>query len=301
LKFDHVVRFFEQVFAHYDTFQNRYLVSLTGGEPTIWPDFLRLCEFLTARGCLLGMTTNGTRHPEFFTKAQKMFNYVAMSYHPEFTKDDVFLQNVRLLGGHTHLGVRVMMHKEKKYWDRSLAIVDSIRQIPEEPPIWIEYVPILDDFGTITPHPTQYEPWQQEFFAKNPDFYLHNPKKHFNLPDRTLSDAEVIYRDGFREELKPNDILQAQLAKFKGWSCRIGVDQLFINERGEVWRAGCLEGGKVAHIFDENIRFPQAPVTCTKGYCHCTTDINTAKVAPPPSRWNQLMYRGGRQLAKFRG
>lgn len=282
LKYDHVVRFFEQVFAHYGEFQTRFLVSLTGGEPTIWPDFLRLCEFLTERGCLIGMTTNGTRHPDFFEKSKRMFNYVAMSYHPEFTKDAVFLQNVKLLSGNTHLGVRVMMHKEKQFWDRSLNMVEQIKAIPDSPPIWVEYVPILDDFGTINPVPGKYAPWQQEFFAKNSDFYLWDrnrgdPSTIYNLPDRTLSDSDAIYQDGSVEELKPNDILQAELARFKGWSCKIGLDQLFINERGEVWRAGCQEGGKISHIFDEKIIFPKKPIVCTKNYCHCTTDITTAK------------------------
>src|SRR5690606_33123464 len=66
LIYDDVVRFLEKVFAHYDSFKRKYLVSFTGGEPTIWPDFFKLCEYLNSRGVHVGLTTNATRRPEFF-------------------------------------------------------------------------------------------------------------------------------------------------------------------------------------------------------------------------------------------
>lgn len=86
----------------------------------------------------------------------------------------------------------------------------------------------------------------------------------------------VHYEDGTSEESNVNDLLANETNKFKGWLCWAGVQNLTIDNNGDVWRAICKVGGKLGDIHNGFI-VPTDPIVCTKENCTCAADIQLSK------------------------
>jgi hypothetical protein len=86
----------------------------------------------------------------------------------------------------------------------------------------------------------------------------------------------VHYEDGTSEESNVNELLAEEKNKFKGWICWAGIQNLTIDNEGNVWRAICKVGGKLGNIY-EGFEIPIDPVICTKSSCTCAADIQLSK------------------------
>ncbi|MFI5360478.1 MAG: radical SAM protein [Elusimicrobiota bacterium] len=278
LKFEHAERFLAQLFSAHR--RNLFHVSFTGGEPTLWPDFLRLCRFLKERRCEIGMTTNGSKPLRFWDEAGDYFNWICLSYHPEFVKDDHFLGVVRLLSTRVKLAVRLMLHPEPKYWTKSLEFAGKLKAASVPGSVYVEHVPILADFVGRS-RPVEYGPRQREALSACLPFVVggseSSPRKTA-LPE--LWEYEVVYEDESRGMCRPNELVLQDLVNFNGWTCFAGVDMFFADHRGDLYRGGCQIGGKFGNIADETVLFPTSPVVCTKDFCPCGTDILVKKFRP---------------------
>jgi|GEM_PF-1701649 len=277
-----VQSFWRQIKAHYK--RDHIHVSFTGGEPTLWPEFGDLCRMLKDEGCDLGMTSNGSHSMKVWQATLNCYNWLCLSYHPEHTKDDHFLKVIEMMAPQTRVAVRLMMHKEEKFWQRSIAFGEKIKTLSDGPPVWVEYVPLQDDFagksGQARPKP--YEPWQNDFFGSRPDFSYGGKSEEIGLHlmgIRDVWDYQVTYSDGRQEFCRPNKLVASNMVNFQNWSCNAGLDLLFVNAEGEIFRGGCRVGGKIGHIFDEKIAFPGAPVVCPRTFCNCGSDIQVKKQA----------------------
>lgn len=81
-------------------------------------------------------------------------------------------------------------------------------------------------------------------------------------------------------EANVNDLLATESNKFKGWLCWAGVQNISIDNEGNVWRAICKVGGKLGTIY-EGFSVPKEPIVCTKDSCTCAADIQLSKALPP--------------------
>jgi hypothetical protein len=86
----------------------------------------------------------------------------------------------------------------------------------------------------------------------------------------TLIDDTVQYH--------ANDVIKLHLNQFKDWKCNIGIESLMINWDGEVFRATCRVGGSLGNIYQGTFTIPDAPVSCTRNFCTCATDIPITKI-----------------------
>jgi hypothetical protein len=86
----------------------------------------------------------------------------------------------------------------------------------------------------------------------------------------------VHYADGTSEESNVNDLLANETNKFKGWMCWAGLQNLTIDNDGNVWRAICKVGGKLGDIHT-GFSVPTEPIICTKENCTCAADIQLSK------------------------
>lgn len=271
--------FLRQVRNHYK--RDRIHVSFTGGEPTLWSEFAALCRTLKDDGCDLGMTSNGGHGMKVWEETRDYYNWLCLSYHPEFTKDEHFLNVIQMMAPYTRLAVRLMMHKEEKFWRRSIAFGEKVKTLSDETPIYVEYVPLLDDFSDHTrQRPAKYEAWQNDFFCSRPDFSYGGTSETIRRRlegVRDVWDYQVQYADGRKDVCRPNELVSNNSVNFHNWECDVGLNLLFINSKGEVYRGNCGVGGMIGHIFDSEIVFPREPVICPKSFCPCGTDIQVPK------------------------
>lgn len=86
-------------------------------------------------------------------------------------------------------------------------------------------------------------------------------------------DEEGKWRDFSTDEL-----VGQRLNAYKGWTCGLGVDSLFINMDGDVFGASCKVGGKYGNVFGE-FTIPDKWLTCTKAWCSCGADLFIPKAS----------------------
>jgi hypothetical protein len=65
--------------------------------------------------------------------------------------------------------------------------------------------------------------------------------------------------------------------RFQGWQCDAGLDGMFINSNGDMFRGTCLQGGKIGNIQDDTFTLPQNSIICDKRICECVTDVYYSK------------------------
>lgn len=90
----------------------------------------------------------------------------------------------------------------------------------------------------------------------------------------------LVHReDGSIEEDNVNNITAREEHRFEGWECWAGLQQITINNDGDVFRAICKQGGKLGNIYD-GFDMPTETVICAKKECHCAADIQLSKASP---------------------
>lgn len=104
-------------------------LGLLGGEPTLYPRFASLMDYIFEK-CSYNETrqvnnriylvTNGSRTTDWFKKLPQRDNFsVLFSYHPEFGKHEVLLENIKnTLDRGIKAKVNIMLHPSSKLWGR---------------------------------------------------------------------------------------------------------------------------------------------------------------------------------------
>lgn len=278
LEFDHAISFLEKFLAHYR--ERRIVVSFSGGEPTLWPQFAELVEWLHLRGISMGLTSNGSRGLSYFKRIAPLLSWVNLSYHPEFSHDQRFLETVIGASSMCKVGVRLMMPSQSHLWDRSISFGEKLKSaLGYESLVTIEYAPICEGFGSDHARPLKYETGQEKLF-EDPISAVGPDRKLMEGAPIESVDGGVVGPPRRMFELDANALLAQGRTNFIGWKCEIGLEQIFIDSEGNVLRAGCRVGGTIGHISNRKIRFPTRPVLCSKVYCHCGTDIIATKFSP---------------------
>ena len=71
---------------------------------------------------------------------------------------------------------------------------------------------------------------------------------------------------------------------WRGWLCSTGLNSIYIDFDGNIWRGTCRVGGFVGNVhvatgLDQGIELKNGKwITCTKTLCSCAADMNTPKV-----------------------
>ncbi len=278
LEFDHAISFLERFLEHYK--DRRIVVSFSGGEPTLWPHFAELVDWLHVRGISMGLTSNGSRGLSYFKRIAPLLSWLNLSYHPEFSQDQRFMETVIGSSFFCDVRVRLMMPVERRLWDRSISFGEKLKSALGYGSLTtIEYAPISEEFSGLHARPTEYASDQTGLFDK-PVFAVGPDRKFKESASIENVDGGVVGPPKRIFNLDPNALLAQGQTNFIGWTCEIGLEQIFIDSEGNILRAGCRVGGIIGHITNKKIKFPTRAVLCSKAYCYCGTDIIATKLSP---------------------
>lgn len=279
LEKDHVLKFVDAVYKYYikQLRLKRIQISFSGGEPTLWPAFKDICRYIIDKGMTIGVTSNGSLTTDYWKDFAHLFDWICLSYHPEYADDQKFYGLVNYTHDRSDIAIpaiRLMMLSEKKYWDKCIAFADTIKSTMSN---WaIEFVKIQNDFGeSITP--VYYNNDQINFLRSNGYEEQHN-NPDLIRPTAYSWDISIIYNTGQKEKLRTNDILNRGLATFINWRCNIGLELLYVDYHGNITRSGCLQDSVIGKINqDVPFIFPSEPVICKRQWCNCGTGIMVTK------------------------
>ncbi len=270
-----ILSFTEKVLSHYrDELGQEICFLYTGGEVTIFDDFMDLIKIQKESGNSIGISTNGSRPVRYWEQAREYLDHISISYHSDHTNVDHFIRVINCIKNHSLTHVNIMMKPEA--CDECINI--AYRVLEETDEVTIDLQIVLENFQK----PYEYTDEQTENILKaGADINSKLKLKRERKPYRGL--MRLQYSNGTNELIKPGVILTNNMNAWKGWECNVGVEQLVIDMHGNVKRSWCGHTGVVGNVRDEKIDFPKASYTCPVERCTGgITDIMTTKVRPKP-------------------
>ena len=228
---------------------------ISGGEPTYWKHFLDLAELAHTFGNSFTFLSNGSRDADYFAAIGKMSTGILLSYHPEYTSPDHFIEIAK--ASKVPVAVNMMMVPEK--FDQLVEISEYIYN-NSDIAIWPKMV--LDKIN-MTNRVSDYTVEQQEFIKKWPYFR--------QLDDKKMHRGVLLLDD---TPITANELVLRGLNKHNGWKCWAGVDMINIDYVGGVFSADCGQGplGTI-----QDFTLPRGPLICGKERCSCLSDIYLRK------------------------
>jgi MoaA/NifB/PqqE/SkfB family radical SAM enzyme len=275
--------------------------SFTGGEPFLDPGFIDLLTAVRNTNNVeqINVTTNGSLPLSAYQKTQTLLDGLTVSLHLERnnTEIDITMDKIISLSaaGGMYISANIMFLSGQL--TRYKSIIDKLKQHRVSFVLrkinWTEFhndyqpffnpndrnkskqlVPIVDQ-GALK------EQWKfRQNDRQHQDDYYTQEELDFLLSINTQPawiNAGVWRDDGSYQEVNTDLLLSAKETSFKNWSCYAGVDQLYIEFNGNIYRGLCLNDGPIGHIDSDSVDVNSDPTICLQNYCGCNLDIATRK------------------------
>lgn len=243
-------------------------VELTGGEVTLYKNFIEICKFCTNLGTKVGLISNGSRTLRWWEENKKYFDHVCLSFHPDFSNVEHFVDVVKLLSNDVRTHVNIMMSPEK--FNYCYAVANKIKNLGN---ISMALQPLIHDFGDTV---FDYTPQQKIIFDKQHELIT----KHIEFTksfDYYRGAMKMIYSNGDSQISSAHRFISLKNNDWSGWKCYAGVEQIIVDMDGNIFRGWCGVGDKIGNIIDEDLTIPVKPIVCNKTMCHCNFDIMSTK------------------------
>ena len=182
---------YKKLIQSYLTFDRKWNIGFTGGEPTNNPNFLAMCQYIHAQNdsdVLVDVTTNGAFSEKYCAKLIEAVDSITVSYHCEAkqkVKDNVVARIYQLKKSGIKYKVNLMIHAKQEYFDECMTLVDMFTKDD------IRFVPrIIGESYKDSQYNHRYTPEQHAWFRN----YWANKNKKIDKPDAN-KDAEYEYKD----------------------------------------------------------------------------------------------------------
>jgi MoaA/NifB/PqqE/SkfB family radical SAM enzyme len=276
--------------------------AFTGGEPFIDPGFLKLVQTLAKSPATeqINAVTNGSLPLSHYCKFLDVLAGITFSVHLE-RSDSEIQKTIDIMANLTDQGKIFVSCNLMFLPGKQTKIEQIISQLQQHN---IKFVlrkisPIYED-GSLSPFESKSDfkksmkliPISQQSIRK---------EKWRTLRDRELStlaqcyysEQELDYLDKVNtqpvwhnmgiwhgedqyDEINTDLLLALGKNQFRNWICYAGVDSLYIDFDGKLYRGLCQGGGSIGHIQNWS-GFQAEPVVCDRNWCTCNFDIPVRK------------------------
>lgn len=253
-RYKKTAKFIDDYYSIYSMFHKkdwRIVISFTGGEPAVNPDFFKLLPYMKEQYPYmeLNLTTNGTWNERKGKELLKYLDSITVSYHCEGTQKQKELIRNNLLWtqknikNKNRLKVNVMMHMD--YWDECVDLIENFLK-----PNNINFIPrIIGDDGRFRTEWFKDVDGQMRrtshLYTKDQQEYL---KKHWSDKNKNVGGKEVkkTSSDGLARKMgrmccggrcmtvgsgdEKSDTMFIEQSNFKGWNCMVNWFFLHIEE-----------------------------------------------------------------------
>jgi hypothetical protein len=162
-------------------------------------------------------------------------------------------------------------------WEESLA---AFERFSRHPNLRVEPVRLLPELANRVVASCDYTTEQDKWLIVTPP---HDATTNQHRDNRLWREAELgsefYWNDGsWDPQGDSNYLLNTNRTDFRGWSCNIGLESLFIFWDGDVKKGNCHQGGVLFNIRDhEQHELPDRGELCFQPICTCGTDILVTK------------------------
>lgn len=227
-------------FAIWDDIYNKYgscHIHISGGEPFIYPDFIKLITGLSKKHTLEFSTNLSQDMTPFIDNISPQRARLGGSFHPEFADFDDFLNKILLL-------------KDKGYetWVNYVAYVPHLKNMAK-------YKKIVEENGIRF----SVQPFNGKFEGRDyPQNYTEEEKRIMSFGETDQVNKETI---DWRTDGKKSSI--------RGSLCRMGQMYARIYPDTEVYRC-CGNGAlRLGNLLDGTFKLLEYPLPCECDNCPC--------------------------------
>ena len=291
--------FIDQLDMYAQSQKKKFKMSITGGEPFVNPDFLNILAYAKQKPSLtqLSVVSNGSIPLQVYLKATKYLTNITVSLHLEQPQSvteqtlNTIIELNRVEGLFLNVNLMALPGRleqvktiAKQFKEHSVNFVTRLIEPPFE-----------DKDNRVKKGDKQAIKSLGETFMS--DKIQGKSKNRQNLQSRILdyyTEPELEYISNQKVswenirlhtetdilELNTDELKANGLNTWQGWQCYIGIDSLYIQHNGEVYRGNCLLGDKLGDIGSE-INWPTQPFVCTATSCGCNADMIVRKTKDP--------------------
>lgn len=234
-------------------------LSIAGGEPSMSPFLPELVKMFHDRRHTVSLTTNGYKSPDYWREISECITDISFSYHPEFATEQYF-DNLNAASKITKCGAKVMMLAS--HWDKCIEVLERLKQ---------------SNLYNIAP--TRILKWGQnnssaDYNQEQLQWFTDNPPRN-RLVSKIPLFADFYYDNGTVEKFgDTTHAINQGLTNFKGYSCDVGLNSLFIGFSGFIKRGNCMAEGWIGDINQpDKIEWPTNPIICPYTLCSCSSDV----------------------------
>jgi MoaA/NifB/PqqE/SkfB family radical SAM enzyme len=275
--------------------------GFTGGEPFMDPSFIMMLEKINSYQTVksISVSTNGSLPLSTYVSAAKYVSNLTITIHPERSHAETArtistIKEINKIPG-MMLSVTVMLFaggvKTAKSIIEDLAL-SGVRTIlrkirpPQTTHPFVYFSPnkkdrelvdlteqvnirvaskVVHDQRTTTEENSYYTADELEFLES------------YYSKEASWNNMGVWY-DGGYAEINSDELLASNKHTFNQWICFAGVDSLYIDFDGSVYRGNCYVDGAIGHIKD-TVAFVKHPTKCKLNWCTCNADMTVRKAS----------------------
>ena len=291
------LNFIDQLEKHAIHQCKKLKVSITGGEPFVHPQFFEILDYLKKVKSLtqLTVTTNGSLPLETYQKSADYLSNLTVSLHLEQPKEviDNTVEKILSLNRIPNLffTVNLMAVPDKFH------IVESVIDVFKSNQVKFVLRKIDPPFAGSSTHiskgDTEKIKQEQEIFIKEKMHKKSLYQKDIDIRHKSYySKEEIFFLEKYEDsdqwqniklhapshsiEKNTDELKSKNLNSWQGWKCFIGIDSLYIQHDGTVFRGNCLQGKSLGKL-GQPINWPNTPVTCGIKWCTCNADMVVRK------------------------
>ena len=258
--FDHIIKLVK------DFRQDKNLIfDIMGGEPTLWPKFKEFCFALKNTSDAethIVFSTNASRTLRWWQQFDAPVSNLGLSFHPEEASVEHFIDVIKEMQHKNNVTVYIMCppknnEKSKKLLKEIIKNKFRVRAL----------LKLVMDWGS----------GGKGLVAGYDDATLKLiADSNYKHPDCDLEpiDHTLYYNDN---PIGVRQIINKNLNQFKGWSCKLGSDNLYVKANGNIQGSACGIHGSVLGNLDSGYELKTNPVICTREFCGCAADIEIEK------------------------
>ncbi len=240
----------------------------TGGEPTLYPRFIELLQYVKARGHYNSIISNGSRTLRWWRDlySADCVDLLYLTYHAEQTSDYDHIIDICNMFRDCNTLVIVGLTCPPQQYDRCVEAFNAIRDRTYA----IINVMQINDSGGMS----KYTQIQREFLVKNSAVVRPDPLYKKVVPPIVVGNMTLHYSDGTQHTDIVNYFIRTGQHNFKGWQCTAGQSLIRI-EGTAVQRAVCGVGERWS--ITDPVLFKKDTIECSSSSCGCALDAMQPK------------------------
>lgn len=278
--------------------------GFTGGEPFLDPSFLNILKRIHNQTFTeqINTTTNGSLPLSTYIEGSKYLNGITFSLHFDRTDEEInktidtiialksasncwISVNVMFLSGNTD---RILETVDRLDKNNVSYIVRKITPLAQNADEHLPYEQVDNTRKGIVLKPIDEQGQNRRSWQllrdSNAEYNISNyyTKEELDLISK-LNNAPPwqnigVWTDTGYIETNTDYLVANSLNKFKGYTCYSGVDSVYIDWDGTIYRGMCLNDGPIGHIRNGiSLSYVTEPTLCQQDQCMCNVDIAVRK------------------------